>query len=161
MTVAVSCWIWLSKWAVKTRIRASHELPASLNFLRMSDISAEVALAGVGVAISVGGLVVAGWAAYTAHEARRAAERSATAAENSSAAAERSANAAEESVQTSKEALELQRRAAEGEAEERHRRQLADVVPLKWESRNNQASGAGLVVTNRGPGVASDVRGNV
>ena len=89
------------------------------------------------LAIGILALVIAAWAAWSSHKSREAADRSAAAAERSAA--------------TSDEVLEFQR-------DERAHRLRADVVPVKWESRVRQEH-TGLVVTNRGQSVASNVRG--
>ncbi len=97
--------------------------------------------------VALCGVIFASWAWLEARKARVASERSATAAERSAA--------------TSSDALALQRQEADAARDERTRRLRADVVPIKWESQGQSGTRphVGLVVTNRGPGVARDVRG--
>ena len=95
------------------------------------------------LSIAVASLLVAIWAGANSRGSR--------------VAAERSAKAAEESATTARQALEIQRQEAAAGERERGRLLQADVVPVKWESRASQEH-MGLVVTNRGPGTAKDVR---
>jgi hypothetical protein len=106
-----------------------------------------VTLVSATIAAVSAAAAVASWRA--SREMVIAAKTSAEASEKSADSAQRSATAAEESV-------EIQRREAQTGEEVRQRRQLADVVPLYWESRGGQQY-MGLVIRNNGPAVAKNI----
>ena len=109
----------------------------------------EIGIAIVSAAIAAVSAVAAIASWWVSRKVVIAAKDSAAASQRSASAAQRSATAAEESV-------EIQRREAEAAEEARRRVQLADVVPLYWESRGGQKH-RGLVIRNNGPAVAKEI----
>ena len=109
-------------------------------------------------ALAIFSAFVALAALYFAAKSAGAAERSAAAADTSVHVAQRaadasvrSAEAAERSNLLTNEGLELQRAAAHAEEDERQRRQRTRLVVDGWSGQG------GLVVTNQGPGAATDI----
>jgi hypothetical protein len=92
------------------------------------------------------GVFVAGFAWY---ESRKSGE-----------ASERSAAAAEQSAITARQSFEVQQREATAAEQERERRRMADVEPVRWDGRLKPPDGGprGFVVRNRGQGLAREVR---
>ncbi len=82
--------------------------------------------------------------------------RMAITAKDSAAASKSSADSAQRSAAAAEESVEIQRREAEAAEEARRRVQLADIVPLYWESRGGQEH-RGLVIRNNGLAVAKEI----
>jgi len=106
-----------------------------------------VAIVSAAIAAVSGLAAVASW--WVSRQMAIAARDSAAASQSSASAAQRSATAAEQSV-------EIQGREAQAADEQRRRNQLADVVPLYWETGGGEQH-RGLVIRNNGPSVARHI----
>jgi hypothetical protein len=102
-------------------------------------------------ALAIFSAVVAVVALFFAAKSAAASEKSAGAAEESVTVAKRSADAADKSNLLANEGLELQRASVRANEDERQRRQRTRLVVDGWSGKG------GLVVTNQGPGPATDI----